>query len=159
MRETFSCAKTPNFSTLSQIFFRLKQFLVHLLNQSRFIYYKLIMSTFSSKSEQLLREVGSSLITTASLWLSGEGHRSQFYTAQMLTASAQNMQDQPTALRFTWLRYTRHQHSMCKTSCGHFASLVVSKKVAANCWDFRSWLQKKYLLLGEIFIFSPDFET
>ena len=59
-RETFSRAKTPDFSTLSRIFLRLKQFFAHFPNYSKFIYYKLIMSKFSSKSEQLFPEVGSS---------------------------------------------------------------------------------------------------
>ena len=53
IRETFLTTKTPDFSTLSRIFFRLKQFFAHFPNYSKFIYYKLIMSKFSSKLEQL----------------------------------------------------------------------------------------------------------
>ena len=80
----------------------------------------------------------------------------------------------------TRLSCTRLRHRTCRTSRthfaslgfgangfsterarlagGHFASLVVSKKVPATWWDFRSF-QKKCLLPVGIFIFFPDFEN
>ena len=91
--------------------------------------------------------------TNASRWLSGEGRRSQVCTAQMHTALTQNVQDQPGALHFTRLKCTRLKHRTCKTSRGHFASLVVSKKVRATWCDFIFFSQKKCLLRGGIFIF------
>ena len=51
----------------------------------------------------------------------------------------------------TRLKCTRLQHRTCKTCRGHFASLVVSKKVPATWWDFRSSFQKNCLLPGGIF--------
>ena len=45
-------------------------------------------------------------------------------------------------LRYTRLRCTRPQHRTCKTSLGHFASLVVSKKVPLTWWDFDFFFPK-----------------
>ena len=46
------------------------------------------------------------------------------------------------SLKCTRLRYTRLQHRTCKTSRGHFAFLVVSKKVPAINGDFDFFSQK-----------------
>ena len=90
-----------------------------------------------------------------------------FHTTQMHTASAQNVQDQPGALRFA--------RGFKKSACYLVGfSLVVSKKVPATWCDFCSWFQKKCLLPGGIFargvqksasylvgflFFPTDFET
>ena len=69
------------------------------------------------------------------------------HMAQVHTASAQNVQDQPGALRFARLKCTRLKHRTCKTRRGT---------------SLRSWFQKNCLLPGGISIFFSkiyDFEN
>ena len=87
------------------------------------------------------------------------------HTAQVHTASAQNVQDQPGALRFA----RGFKKSACyllgflfffpKKVATNWWDLDFSKKAAATSWDFDFFSKKVAATWWDFYFFSSDFET
>ena len=136
-------AKIPPILKLEVGFFSdRKKFFADFRKYCKFFPPGLYFNKNQKNRRMFLDHSSSSFRPPASGWLLGEGRRSQVYTAQVHTASANNVQDQLGAVRFTRVICTRLQHRTCKTSWEHFASLVASKKVPATWWDFDFFFQK-----------------